>query len=448
MPKVSVILPVYNTGQYLRQCLESILTQTLLDTEIICVDDGSVDDSVEILKKHALQDQRLRVVTQKNQGPSAARNVGLDLATGDYVLFLDSDDFFEPTMIEEMYVRCMAHDADIGICKIRYIYVDKGKSLDAPWSLRTDLLPDTLPFRRTDLVGNLFLAVTPCVWNKMFRRAFLVEEKLRFSIELRHAEDLPFTYMALIKAQRITTVDAALVNYRSGISTSLQSTVHERPVEICRALAVLKASALEQGLLDEIERDFVNAAMDQCLYTLEIVKTLKAFCELHEALKSTYLAELGIDGRTEDYFAEARYYERYLMLSTMSPEAYLFDWVGRLRIQRDDINERWGNLRATLDETQAKYEDILAENALVAGEVASLRSQLDEMRVLLFEQSRSLRSQLHNVRAELNRTTIAHGKASARLKEMRASRSYRLGRRITALPRKVRQLLRTSRKVK
>ena len=97
--KVSVILPVYNVSDYLRQCMDSIVGQTLKDIEIICVDDGSTDDSLAILKEYEAKDQRVKVIQQANAGAGAARNKGLEIATGEYLSFLDSDDFFEPDMV-------------------------------------------------------------------------------------------------------------------------------------------------------------------------------------------------------------------------------------------------------------------------------------------------------------------------------------------------------------
>ena len=99
--KVSVILPVYNVSDYLRQCMDSIVGQTLKDIEIICVDDGSTDDSLAILKEYEAKDQRVKVIQQANAGAGAARNKGLEIATGEYLSFLDSDDFFEPDMLEK-----------------------------------------------------------------------------------------------------------------------------------------------------------------------------------------------------------------------------------------------------------------------------------------------------------------------------------------------------------
>lgn len=455
MPKVSVIIPVFNAGQYLQQCLDSVLSQTWRDIEVVCVDDGSSDESARILGECALGDERIRVLTQTNQGASAARNAGLDVVSGEYIVFLDADDFFEPTMIEEMYASCAAYDSDIGICKIRYLYVDKGTSVEADWSLRTDLLPDVIPFNRTDMSANLFLSMTPSVWNKMFKRSFLLDHELRFAPELLRAEDVPFTYLALIHAQRMTAVDKPLVNYRSGIVTSLQATVHERPTEICRALVAVKARVTAEGLFSEVEHDFVNAAIDQCLYTLGTVRTASAFHELYDALTDTYLAELGIEGHTEEYFSDARYYEGYKMLKELSPEAYLFDRARDLSSQWESSRERvrvtadaLSDTRSALDELEIKHGQVTEEAMQCAVEMASLGEQLDGIRSDLFSEARSLRGQLDETRIEVKQATAKLNTTSAKLKKIRASRSYKAGRIITAVPRRVKRLLGSIRKKK
>ena len=102
-PKISVIIPVYNVEDYLEECLDSIINQTFKDLEIICINDGSQDNSLNILEEYAEKDNRIKIITTKNQGLSAARNRGLENITGDYVYFIDSDDYLELTAFEELY---------------------------------------------------------------------------------------------------------------------------------------------------------------------------------------------------------------------------------------------------------------------------------------------------------------------------------------------------------
>ena len=116
--KVSVIIPVYNVEKYLRECIDSILNQTLHELELICVDDGSTDGSLEILQAYEKKDNRVTVLTQHNQGAGAARNKGLQIAKGEYLSFLDADDFFAPGMLEEAYRKCKSVSADVCVYQV------------------------------------------------------------------------------------------------------------------------------------------------------------------------------------------------------------------------------------------------------------------------------------------------------------------------------------------
>ena len=117
--KISIIVPVYNAEKYLGRCVDSILSQTYQNIELILIDDGSCDSSGKIMKEYALRDSRIKIISQANQGPGAARNVGLDVASGEYITFVDSDDFIEPVTYEHM-LKCMTeYNADITVCNYR-----------------------------------------------------------------------------------------------------------------------------------------------------------------------------------------------------------------------------------------------------------------------------------------------------------------------------------------
>lgn len=121
MPKISIVIPVYNVEKYLRKCFDSILNQTFQDFEIICVDDGSTDKSLEILQEYKRKDDRFIILQQRHAGAGAARNHGIKLAEGKYIQFLDSDDYFEPNLLEEMYTRAEKSGAEITVCSSRKV---------------------------------------------------------------------------------------------------------------------------------------------------------------------------------------------------------------------------------------------------------------------------------------------------------------------------------------
>lgn len=114
-PKISIVIPVYNVGQYLCQCLDSIITQTIQDYEVILVDDGSTDESPSICDKYAEKNKRFTVIHQKNEGSAKARNTGLDKATGEYIAFIDSDDWINEDHLQNLQKRAEETEADIVI---------------------------------------------------------------------------------------------------------------------------------------------------------------------------------------------------------------------------------------------------------------------------------------------------------------------------------------------
>lgn len=127
MPKISVIIPVYNVENYLRECLDSIINQTFKDIEIICVDDCSTDNSLDILNEYAQKDNRIKVFEQKeNSGQGAARNFGISIAQGEYITFVDPDDYIESTMYEKMYNQAKTLNSEIVMCDVQKFFETSG----------------------------------------------------------------------------------------------------------------------------------------------------------------------------------------------------------------------------------------------------------------------------------------------------------------------------------
>ena len=428
MPKVSIIIPVYNTEPYLRECLESVVSQTLEDIEIICVNDGSTDASREVLEEYRRRDERVAIIDQENQGASTARNTGLDTASGEYVLFLDSDDSLEPAAAGDVYARCAHDGADIGVFKIRYLYLDRDVTMDADWSLRMTMVPSETPFSYQDMPGGIFSFTTPAVWNKMFRRSFIVEEELRFTPELQRAEDVPFTYVALVKAKTITVVDQALVCYKTGLPGTLQATIDERPLDICVSLAVARQGIVEAGVYDAVERDFVSAALHQCLFTLESLKTIEGFVELYDGLNERYFVELGIDGCESEKFFDQRHYKQYLKIKSLPAQAYLLDEANSLRQQLTRRHDELRHVRSQLARRTQELHSSAESHAVTKGLLEETRANLKQTRA-------TLRATKENLRA--TRET---------LRLIRESRSYKVARRFSRLLSRIKRLLHLERR--
>ena len=185
VPKLSVIIPVYKSEPYIDACLESLRTQTLRDIEIICINDGSPDGSLEKIRKHAAQDSRIIVIDQENQGPAIARNAGLDRATGEYIGFLDSDDYIDPDYFESMVSMAESHDADILLNNHVLREEEKGTHL-YKGSIYTKQLPEG------EYLDNIYAAEsTVClVYAHLYRGSLIRENNVRFQAQVfEHKDD-------------------------------------------------------------------------------------------------------------------------------------------------------------------------------------------------------------------------------------------------------------------
>ena len=312
-PKVSVIIPVYNAEKYLRQCLDSVMGQTLREIEIICVDDGSTDGSVAILQEYAEKDSRVQVLQQKNQFAGVARNNGMAAAKGEYYVFLDADDFFEPDLLRLQYEQCEKYQADISLCGADKYDVRENAFIPTPWLLNLRNFPKNSPFSREDVCSNIFRLTTPVPWNKMFSAQFVKNNNIKFQ-GLSRANDVFFVWTALTLASRIVYVDEVLVHYRVGMSTNLQANNKRSPLDFCMALSAVKERLIRENIFDEVKDGFVNDAMGQCEYNLRSLGDARSpqFRYLAAQIKENYLEEFEIAEYPAERFYDRKRYQHFL----------------------------------------------------------------------------------------------------------------------------------------
>lgn len=258
MPKVSVVIPVYNVEKYLGECLDSVLRQTLDDIEIICVDDGSTDGSSAILVEYAAKDPRIRVITQSNAGLSAARNVGMDAASGKYIYFLDSDDYITDNAMARCVEICERDNLDQLVFGCSFLFEDpamdeetrfrKSKYFRVPGELTGHVHHGPALLAKMNEVKHYCVAVP----LRLFRLESLRSANLRFGIGLLH-EDVLFTPLSLIEAKRVEMiVDKFYVRrYRPGsIVTKAGSRAEAlRFVSRLKIYDMLKAEFFARGYL-------------------------------------------------------------------------------------------------------------------------------------------------------------------------------------------------------
>ena len=203
---ISIIVPVYNVEQYLERCMTSILNQTYKKLEIILVDDGATDNSSKMCDEYARLDNRVKVIHKANGGLSDARNAGIEIATGEYIGYVDSDDWIEPDMYERMYNACIENDAQLAVCRYASEYKDKtvlgGKNTVVPLN-RDELL-------KIYISGHDEYIIYNSVWSKLFKRELV--EGVQFP-KGRNSEDIMYTTKAFCKLEKAVYIDSCLYHY-------------------------------------------------------------------------------------------------------------------------------------------------------------------------------------------------------------------------------------------
>ena len=214
VPKVSVIIPVYNTAPYLRESVGSIVNQSLQELEILIVNDGSTDESGEIIREQALMDKRIQVFEQYNQGQSVARNVGLKHATGEYIYFMDSDDVLSLDALQKLYNRCHTKQSDVLFFDADTLYDDDKQSLCWDYH-RSERYDEKMVYQGTALLDDMLEHNTfrAAPWLYMVNRDYLMNLRLVFYPGIIHEDEL-FTTLLFIQSHRIACLKESLVQHR------------------------------------------------------------------------------------------------------------------------------------------------------------------------------------------------------------------------------------------
>jgi glycosyltransferase involved in cell wall biosynthesis len=247
---VSVIIPVYNVRDYLHKCIDSVKTQTYTNLQIILVDDGSADGSGEICDEAATRDQRITVIHQANGGLSAARNKGLETATGKYVCFLDGDDWFDNRFVEELLNLAETRNADITVCD----FVRVSDENEVKSGKVTDSKDEPIEYDNKQAVREVIeqKRINSLTWNKLYKRELW--EGIRFPEEKLH-EDEYTTYRLLWKAKKVVETREVLYYYRKRASSVTETS--DRVIIRKRAFDIVKAK--EERYLYFSERDDILA---------------------------------------------------------------------------------------------------------------------------------------------------------------------------------------------
>ncbi len=238
MKKISVIVPVYNVEEFLPQCLDSLLTQTLTDLEIICVNDGSTDNSSKILNDYEKKDKRIIIINQKNSGVCVARNIGIKAASGEYIGFVDSDDWIEPDFYQNLYNIAKERKADIvgtGFCGVKN---NQKKTLYSVKEIKNATTPEG-KFKIFKMPTNNY------VWNKIYKKDLIIKNELLFPIGMYY-EDIVWSSQVMELSGLAVMIPSVGYNYRYNSCSIVHTTYAD------------SKKLIDQAQAHQFQRRFMN----------------------------------------------------------------------------------------------------------------------------------------------------------------------------------------------
>lgn len=350
--KISVIIPVYNSENLLPQCLDSVIKQTLGDIEIICVDDGSTDNSLNILKEYEKKDNRIKVFTQKNSGAGTARNKGMDEAQGEYIAFLDSDDWLELDALEKLYNHITSNNAEVTLFNAiehkpnnqfnKRIYFRKDEKIDYN-NYTFDYHFDK----------NLVMNGKLVIWSKFYKTSFIKDNNLRF-YDHEIFNDVQFHIQTMLRAKRVSYLPDILYNYRRLGQNSLQTSraVTKRGFIVFNIFDEIKEWLINNGFFDEFEENYYKFVLNESqvrldktdyLYKDDLFKIIKErFIEMN--ISSEILKRMNI-----------RNYRFYIHI--IISNSY-FEYKQFENAQKQDLSNSHLNLLYELNEKNKEINDL------------------------------------------------------------------------------------------
>lgn len=303
-PKVSAIVPVYNTEKYLDDCLNSIENQTLKDIEIICINDGSTDTSLEILESHAAKDDRIKIINQENQGVSVARNTGIEAATGEYISFVDSDDL----LVDFAYDKSYENVSRFGVDILEFGCMDffDGEDFEIP-SYEHDYSKVSVRKRQKnqDPFETLKLGRGP-TWDKLWKREFILNNNLKFCEGASRGEDTIFNDLSIPLTCKTVSDGNPLYCYRKEREGSLMSTsdadakkrldsyllLIDYFIERSRNINYDGSDDWKLGIIIELSYDvivkFIKSDEDIKNYSVKSLNLVNKFLEINKMTPSEY----------------------------------------------------------------------------------------------------------------------------------------------------------------
>ncbi len=359
MTKISVIIPVYNCEEYIEESVMSILNQSFKDIEVIAIDDGSSDNTLNILREMESSDSRLCVYSQENQGSSIARNKAMDMASGDYIYFFDADDYLVEDGLEKAFSNAIGNDSDIVLFRYEqyrddkfFEYIDLDMEKQFPNEDYNNFTFNVYDYKKIAFKGPF------APWYKLYRREFLdSKDYFSFPENLNH-NDVPFHVKTILKASKISFVPEYLYHYRTDNPNSISNKRLKRYKDIFYIIDIIEDFLKEEGLFEEFKKEFDYFVINRVTY--EIRDRPEEYFDLAKERLT------GID-LNNDLLAKNVRFKAETILNSDSLEAYNYKMeiyelekkVNSLSKKNKDLSNENKKLKKDLDKAKDKNKEIL-----------------------------------------------------------------------------------------
>lgn len=320
--KVSVVMPIYNAAEYLSAAVTSVLSQTLTELELICVDDGSTDDSLSIVRDMQNFDDRIRILTENNAGPSIARNKGMLRARGEFIIFLDADDFYESTLLESLYEIAVKDELDMAVAKFDLYNVFQDKFILPTEEAHANIFAPGAVVSKNEFPDYILESASGYVWNKLFRTSFVREKELSFDPELYVFEDVHFVCTALSLAERVGRVDGILIHHRVYSEQSRTRLFRKYYAQVPVVYAKIKAHLMHYGMYIPLSKSFLNLSAGRC-YKIYNLLWDEAKAEFWNLLHNSYAESFGWYNHEKSDYENKDAYEFVANVGLYTYEEYL-----------------------------------------------------------------------------------------------------------------------------
>lgn len=424
-PAISVVVPMYNCEQYVESMLGAIAAQTFKDFEVICVNDGSTDNTLSLIKDFCARDDRFTYISQKNGGAGSARNTGIDAASGKYMMFLDADDEYFPNFFREMYEAAEKHNADEVFCLYDdYDYRDG--TLEADVGFKTEIFPEDTPVE-TETIPDLYNAVSWSVWNALLKKELIDRYSLRFSTT-KAANDIFFIYAYASITKNILGVHKHLLRRRRNHNVnSITSNRWKHTEDVVSAVEELyswiKSNNLSPSYLELCRVLFIRTIYYNCRlpYNEKYTEAMaRCLCE----------GDMWKDVDRGSFYK--KYWKRHETDEIKKRLIDLRETDSNTTVQAQWLSNRIHSIERIEEIAYKKYDRILNPKHYYK-EVASIKSELAQLKKKNKEQEEKIKAISDALKKEKKNVE----KEKRKVKQVKESRTYRAGKYVTWLPKKV-----------